>query len=106
MTNYDREARKQFAEVVAAWADGAEIQYRRDDDEAAWQDQSHPFLLYKLSWRVKPQTIRYRVGLMSGALGRYTLVVDDEGRANLTEAEVNSYKDFVRWLTDWQEVEV
>jgi hypothetical protein len=104
MTNYDDlEARKQFAEVVAAWAAGAKIQYRRNDDEAAWQDQSHPFCIYDLSWRVKPQTIRYRVALMLRIDGDYDVRIDiDESDAEYRQCD----HYFIRWLTDWQEVEV
>jgi hypothetical protein len=104
MTNHDREARKQFAEVVAAWAAGAEIQSRRVGSYDAWQDQLAPVFIGDLSWRVKPQTIRYRVGISrsekNGVI--YAVFVDN---AEDEEFE-QSYPNFIRWLTDWQEVEV
>ena len=44
----------------------------------------------------------YKVSLHNRLGTFYTLVVDNDEEAR----EYESYKDFVRWLTDWQEYEV
>ena len=102
MTSDDREARKRFAKVVAAWADGAEIQSRRAGSGAAWQDQLAPVFIVGVSWRIKPQTIRYRVALMRAGEIRHLVVVHNDYLCDQQEKDSN----FIRWITGWQEVEV
>jgi hypothetical protein len=104
MTDYEREARKQFAEVVAAWADGAEIQSCAPRSEATWQDRLNPVFMDNFSWRIKPQTIRYRVGISRSEENGVIYAVSVDNAAD-EECE-QSYQHFIRWLTDWQEVEV
>ena len=68
-----------------------------------WSDCSNtPRWFDGSEYRVKPETVRYRVSLHQDFVGRfYTMVSDGD-----EEAEGNHGTQFIRWLTDWQEVEV
>jgi hypothetical protein len=43
------------AEVIKAWADGAEIQVRGSGEPAIWRDNPEPRFLDCLEYRVKPE---------------------------------------------------
>jgi hypothetical protein len=84
------------AEVIKAWADGAAVEMLHTGGK--WGACGKPMWLTNCSYRVKPDTIRYRVALM----GR-SPVVATYGEYALT---LSSLTTFNRWLTDWVEVEV
>jgi hypothetical protein len=140
------------AELIKAWADGAEIERRVSVNNGFgfWEDDSsptwHPDLRYRLKphkwqhcidaqkagkvvqarllsndgrwvetsgvwdfnnpyweFRIKPETIRYRVALCCGGAGvRYPEIVGTEQQA----AALAGGHGFIDWLTDWVEVEV
>lgn len=48
------------AEVIKAWADGVEIEYRDPPDEQ-WSDAPCPNWYTSLEYRVKPQPKKYKV---------------------------------------------
>ena len=53
-------------------------------------------------FRIKPEMLRYRVGLFSdGAQPAYFLTADNEEH----EKQMASRFNFLRWIGDWQEVE-
>ena len=85
--------------VAKAWAqsDDAVLQYLTM--VGGWCDKSPSTDIFvELEYRIKPKTLRYRVALMSNGLGFAT---NDYGvTAHITSA------NFVKWLGDWQEVEV
>jgi len=83
------------AELIKAWADGAEIQYK--DEFGDWNNANGEGLYWGTytEYRIKPVVKKYRVALMNG----YTGTVDDEKEAKATEFD----RCFVRWLTDWVE---
>ena len=93
-----------YAEVIKAWADGAEIQCRSRLDDSQYTQEGHPSPTFSVDyeWRVKPEIRggKYRVGLFNNRFNNefYTFLVD-EGE----EYETNG--DFVRWLTNWVEYE-
>lgn len=41
------------AEVIKAWADGAEVQYQYKSGD--WQDEIYPSFAKDLNWRIKPR---------------------------------------------------
>lgn len=89
-------------ELIKRWADGAIIQFK-SYRTSEWIDcDSEPSWDMSVQYRVKPETVRYRVSLHKDYLGCfYTMVSDDSEEEN-----GNRTNQFVRWLTDWQEVEV
>ena len=46
------------AELIKAWADGAEIQYKYTDDDDEWVDAPHSILCWSdtYEYRIKPET--------------------------------------------------
>jgi hypothetical protein len=91
------------AEVIKAWADGAVIQFRYSVDGKWYECLSQPGWDPLAQFRVKPEPLKYRVALLRGFDGElYTTT-----SANLSQEEtIESYSSFVRWLTDWTEVEI
>lgn len=89
------------AELIKQWADGAEIQVRRANGEwcnctPLWSTDPN------VEYRIKPQTIKYRQYLVrydGGNIGVNT-VMDWEGY------QPQMHYRFLKWLGDWQEVEV
>jgi hypothetical protein len=94
------------AEVIKAWADGKTIQTKiglmwidmRERNCPTWANHEY---------RVKPETIRYRVALFKPD-DRYpapytTSIFTTEKMAHIAE---HGSPYFVRWLTDWTEVEI
>lgn len=49
--------RHKHFEVIKAWAEGAEIQYRRYKEEQ-WLDAAHPCFNAEFEYRVKPRTVK------------------------------------------------
>jgi hypothetical protein len=93
-----------WAKEIKAWADGAEIEGKATGDwfhrsEPAWNDPGWQF-------RIKPErkVLRYRVALIAP-----TVDEDAATWAVYTSyecVEVERFPRFVRWLGDWQEVEL
>lgn len=84
--------RRKHANLIHAWAEGAEIQYNECGN---WKDITNPHFHNHNEYRIKPKTktVRFRNYLtLDGLIGsRYTDVQPG---------------DFVKWLGDWQEVEI
>ena len=108
-----------WAEVIKAWADGKEVQWRYIKHPnhcglGQWHTYSpkygtvysHPaksFNYENAEWRIKPETKKYRVALLGFPDAPHRCVlVNDEDMMRSWEKE----KCFVRWLTDWIEYEV
>jgi len=85
------------AALIKAWADGAEIQVLTIGD--TWQDISDPHWNGE-QYRIKPKTIKYRLFLWEHP-------VTKEISVESTSVDVMiPYGGFIKWLVDWQEVEV
>lgn len=95
------------AELIKAWADGAVIQY---DIGRGWSDYAKGTVAVPswnephIKFRIKPETVRYRLGLKH-SWNMHTGVVicvtnEDE------ETGVAAMGSFIKWLGDWAEVEV
>ena len=93
--------RHKHADVIMAWAEGAEIEYRSHID-GGWMVTSEPRWLENYEYRVKPPAKKFRV-----ALFKYPGVEAGVSVSN-SEHDAERYKEngyFVRWLTDWVEYE-
>lgn len=91
------------AEVIKAWADGAQVQIKGPVGE--WYDfvSSRPSWIVTSEYRVKPETLRYRVALFKReGDGYFVNDTTDQEQAD----RWGGYGHFIRWLTDWVEVEV
>lgn len=94
------------AALIKAWADGAEIQYYNNAYNK-WKDVDNP------SWgndtyRIKPKTIKYRNFIWrpgSSIEPDKVVVCVVSYKENLQEPRAQ-WCGFIRWLGDWQEVEI
>jgi hypothetical protein len=86
-------------DLIIAWANGAEIQYKPQN---TWIDLSSPSWNYSFEYRIKPEVIRYRVALRTKQTGYWTSNADNE----IEEKDIEDSDSFKKWLTDWIEVEV
>lgn len=97
--------RHKHYDVIVAFAKGKQIQFK-DEAMVAWEDWPHsyaPAFFNSSDYRVKPETLRYRVALCKESDDVLWTITIDNNRQG-TDVESASY--FVRWLTDWVEVEV
>ncbi len=99
------------AEAIKAWADGASIECRCRPDQpwnGDWMEGQDPMWDTAFEYRVKPNTIQYRLALRrisntDGSLYEYTITA----AANKDLAHgMEGWGSFVRWLGDWVEVEL
>lgn len=93
-------------DLIKAWADGAEIQVK--DSGARWADMSKPTWQEWTTYRIKPKTIKYRNFLWSPeyawSLNKRVVCVCSE-QEHLEQPRTD-WTGFIKWLGDWQEVEV
>lgn len=88
-------------EVIKAWADGHEIQYK--DFAGRWISCPNPAFNESCEYRAKPKTIKYRVALLGNDAGvAYTYTAEN----SQNEAVLERSHHFVKWITDWIEVEL
>jgi hypothetical protein len=88
------------AELIKAWADGAEIQQRYDSIKEWQAIGQFPSWAENFEYRIKPNTVRYRLCLIDSYKPRVHVInyLQDEG--------IEKCNSFICWLGDWQEVEV
>ncbi len=96
-------------DLIIAWAKGAEIEYW-DDFFEDWLHVSNPAWGSSLKFRIKPEepkkeTIKYRVALFRDSDEPDTWTLSTSS-TNIAEGWESENDHFVRWLTDWVEVEV
>jgi len=83
-------------DIIIAWADGENIQYKLCKK---WIDvEWAPSWDEETEYRIKPEVIRYRVGLFKDGI--------EAAENTRQESNWQSTENFVKWLTDWIEVEV
>ena len=92
--------RHKHADVIIAWADGAEIEYRKSQEDI-WNAASFPCWIENYEYRVKPPAKKYRVALFCDSTESYTSTADNRETSN----DYEGMSHFVRWLTDWVEYE-
>lgn len=92
--------RHTHADLIHAWADGAQVQIWDLDH---WKDEAFPVWFHGAKYRIKPKTVKYRIYLSADTSNNYRIYVADTPEiAERFEQSIH----FVRWLTDWIEVEV
>jgi hypothetical protein len=94
--------KRKHCELIKKWADGAAIQFCHEGDHV-WFDLEHPTWNDGCDYRVKPEIKEFRLAKMRAESGSecINLYFDREN-----EKAVERKPIFVKWLTDWQEVEV
>lgn len=93
--------RHKHADVIIAWANGAEIECRGQPSRG-WITATNPCWSEEYEYRIKPPAKKYRVALFeSDTSVYYTSTADTPEDANFYEKG----RGFVRWLTDWVEYE-
>ena len=91
------------AEVIRAWADGHSVQYRVGDS-VEWETiGDYPMFVEDYQYRVKPEPKKhkYRVALFSRGDSVWT-ATEELSDEDFSEG----CKNFIRYPTDWIEVEV
>ena len=96
--------RHKHADVIIAWANGAEIEHRAGPDRP-WLPMTNTSSWYgydDVEYRVKPPPKKYRVALFESDTSiYYTSTADTPEDANFYEKG----RGFIRWLTEWVEYE-
>lgn len=90
------------AELIKAWADDTELVFQFKGaglQSSCWYTMQTPDWSHS-TIRIKPRTIRYRVALMKAITAYYTSTAYAESKA------LEYHKDFVKWISDWVEVEI
>ena len=88
--------RRKHADLIHAWAEGAEIQFQRQDK--SWGDVVYniPNWGHEEIYRIKPKTKTVRFGNFIHTLGF----------VSSTDCDISDRDYFKKWLGDWQEVEI
>jgi len=88
--------RHKHADLIHAWAEGAEIQFQRQDK--SWGDVVYniPNWGHEEIYRIKPKTKTVRFGNFIHTLGF----------VSSTDCDISDRDYFKKWLGDWQEVEI
>ena len=92
--------RHKYADVIIAWANGAEIEYRLGSHDS-WSKAPSPGWHAGREYRIKPPAKKYRAALLKDDSEFYALAVNNQAYADI----IGFRGDFVRWLTDWVEYE-
>jgi hypothetical protein len=83
-------------DLIIAWANGENIQYKEDNE---WVDRKDPCWCNLTEYRIKPEVVRYRVACFKDGS---TVTADNNSEVKEYETD----RAFIKWLTDWIEVEV
>ena len=96
--------RHKHADVIIAWANGAEIEYRARPDRP-WMPMTNTSSWYGydgVEYRIKPPAKKFRVALLTVPDDvEFTKRASNEDDASILERRPG----FIRWLTDWVEYE-
>ena len=92
-----------FKDVIIAWANGEEIEYRDPNCSMDWAPINTPSWFENIEYRVKPKptenTITFRVGVGVCDDGSfYTVTADNTAEEQLIQAEPS----FIGWISDWE----
>ena len=91
-------------DVIIAWANGEEIEFR-DPDTSTWRPITVPSWIDNIEYRVKPEPKEsvhtFRIGVGAYADGSvYTFTANNEDE----ERNFQSESDFIGWISDWEAV--
>lgn len=91
-----------YADVIKAWADGADVQYQIHD-EGGWNDAISPSFSGpdNIRWRIKPDTITmsYRIALFKYDSKFYLRLVNYE---NEWPGMTINHPEFICWVGPWR----
>jgi len=93
--------------IMQAYIAGSKIQSRvqRIDSEREYIDNPDPKWGWtQIDYRIKPDPIKYRNYLIKDLINQYKFCVISDQEQEVYNAE--NFPSFVKWLGDWQEVEV
>ena len=88
--------------VASDWAASDDAELLIENSKHSWVDAFYPEFSEHANYRLKPKTLRYRVAEWRGQSGptlHFAKCAPDE-------AWLQQQPDFVKWIGDWQEVEV
>ena len=95
--------RHKHADVIIAWANGAEIECRGQPSRG-WITATNPTWNEEYEYRVKSPAKKYRVALFFGYgddCETYAAIANTQKSVDIYERSSR----FIRWLTDWIEYE-
>lgn len=104
------ERAKELLPIIQAFVEGRTIQ-NRVKGCTVWKDVPYPCWDNECEYRVKPETIKYRVALLRDATGyQWAHCFKPHPLSAIAQAggdlKPENLPNFVKWLTDWIEVEV
>ena len=90
-------------DVIIAWANGEEIEFRDPDSSIEWKPIKVPSWFPDTDYRVKPEPTEsvhtFRIGVAAcDDGGFYTFTADNEEE----ERDYQSEPNFITWLSDWE----
>jgi hypothetical protein len=100
-----------YQEVIDAWNEGKKVQFKTETS-GIWRNargkETAAFLgplpfEYDWEWRIKPKSVSYRLALFKNTTICYYVQAVNR-REDEKDYEVLS--NFIKWITDWKEVEV
>lgn len=90
-----------FKDVIVAWANGEEIEFRDPNYSTEWKPIKNPIWLADIEYRVKPkeEIHSFRVALLMIAPNEYfTITADDAEQEDTLQHDPL----FIGWLGGWQ----
>lgn len=91
------------ADLIHKWADDTSLKFQYKSRDENWRDcVIRPDWSTDLKYRINPEVIRYRVALLRGVFKNDVYITSDEDREKYLQGSTN----FIKWLTDWKEVEI
>jgi hypothetical protein len=98
------ERAKELLPIIQAFAAGKTVQYRHQDSfDSEWRTVDNPTWSNGHIYRIKPETRKFRVCLLRDPIRARAWLVNS---TDLDVNKVESYPNFIRWLTDWVEYEI
>ena len=89
-----------FKDVIVAWANGEEIEFRDPIFSTEWKPIKNPAWLVDIEYRVKPkeEIHSFRVALMQDTNAYFTTTADDKEQ----EEALQNDPWFIGWIGGWQ----
>jgi hypothetical protein len=89
---------RKHAELIKQWADDDSLVIEVKSSTGDWLKTTSPWWSEDEKYRIKPEVINYRVALFDNGVSAAN---DYE-----TSQEYESLDSFIKWITDWIEVEI
>lgn len=89
--------------TIVAWAEGKKVQVKNASGQwHTFQDHNTPSWSLDNEYRVKPDGLKYRIGLYKCPDEIVCFMCINEEQ----EQQYGEHENFIKWVTDWQEVEL